>query len=535
LLNMENINWCLGKIQKLKKWTTHQKRIVSVTTMTTPGHWTDNLPVKWVASIALTFIGMLVLLPMYDNLRHQAVTIRLLRHQAQIDAFSLRVLTLQENDTISSILFYDNLRKADTKKRMTSSRPSNYHSDAKSTDETSTQLPPPMLATNVPTEEHARRMEATNDGGIKLANLSSVDYVARGGLGHRLARMAAAAWTAKRLKFAMHTYWGHCGDDTEVFQHLFGVQSKESLRHVTDTNQFVRFHNDVDGFHTLERKARENECYCQKEQVHADRDFYKDLRNRFRYKKIVDAFVKKTFAHHVVLGMHIRAGNGEKGNVAKKLEIDNVTDWVKEASQRIIELSKKENWKKPPLLYIVTDTPSLIDLFGSELKGVMPVIDFPQERNADGDGVWFGDAGTEDREDLKCIRAWENNVMDMILLSHADLLIAARMNSFVQTMPMSLVFGRSHKRVRTPTCELNFNATSLICSETYLDWCCNVTSSDIRPTPLQETILVPKKIKLDMSRYEPKERPTKESEIIYALDRSYLPYYWETKAMQEKN
>jgi hypothetical protein len=392
-----------------------------------------------------------------------------------------------------------------------------------------------MLSTNVPTEEHVRLLEATNDGGIKLANLASVDYEACCGLGHRLARMAAAAWTAKRLKFAMHTYWGHCGDDTEVFQHLFGVQTKESLRRVTHTNHFIRFHNNVDGFHTLKRNGRENECHCKTEQIHADREFYKDLRDRFRYKKQVDAFVEKTFANHVVLGVHIPSGNGGTGDVDKNYKIDNVTDWVKEASKRIIDLTKKENWKLPPLLYISTDTPSLIDLFRSEMKGVMPVFDFPLERKDYRNEKWFQEAGKEDLQDLGCIRGWEIAVMDMILLSHADLLIAARMSSFVQTMPMSLVFGRTKKKVRTPKCELNFNATELICSKTFLDWCCSVASSDIRASPLHETILVPENIKLDMSRYEPKERPTEESEIVYALERSYLPYYWETKAMQEKN
>jgi hypothetical protein len=501
--------------------------------MTTPGHWTDNPPIKWVASITLALIGLLVLLPMYDNVQYEEVTIRLIRSQAQIDAFSLRVLKFQENDNISSILFYNNSREEKTKKRKTSSQPLKHHSHDLVTDAASTHLPPPMLATNVPTKKHTRLMEATNNEGIKLASLSSVDYEACCGLGHRLARMAAAAWTAKRFKFAMHTYWGHCGDDTEVFQHLFGVQSKESLRHVTDTNHYMRFNNDVDGFHTLERKGLDNECYCQNEQIHADLEFYKDLRNRFRYKKQVDEFVKKTFAGHVVLGMHISTGNGETGDVDTSGEIDNVTDWVKEASQRIIELTKKGKWKEPPLLYIATDTPSLIDLFRSQLDGIMPVI--VHENKADGDGIWLEKAAKEDLDDLRCIRGWENDVMDMILLSHVDLLIAARTSSLVQTMPMSLVFGSSKTKVRTPKCELNFNATSLVCSKTYLDWCCNVASGNVRPTPLQETILVPEKIKLDMSRYEPKERPTEESEIIRALDRSYLPYYWETKAMQEKN
>jgi hypothetical protein len=60
------------------------------------------------------------------------------------------------------------------------------------------------------------------------------------------------------------------------------------------------------------------------------------------------------------------------------------------------------------------------------------------------------------------MRGWEDAVMHMILLSYADILIANRMSSFVQIMPMSLVFGRSDGKIEKPNCELNFEASKMM-------------------------------------------------------------------------
>jgi hypothetical protein len=43
-------------------------------------------------------------------------------------------------------------------------------------------------------------------------NISSVDYIARCGLGHHLARMANATLVAKELNFTLRGWWGTCAD-----------------------------------------------------------------------------------------------------------------------------------------------------------------------------------------------------------------------------------------------------------------------------------------------------------------------------------
>jgi hypothetical protein len=116
-----------------------------------------------------------------------------------------------------------------------------------------------------------------------------------------------------------------------------------------------------------------------------------------RFKQRVDAFVEQTFANHTVLGMHIRAGNGETGDFTNKGRgISSLATLVHEATTRIKEMKSNLNDTLSAfLLNNVTDTPSVIGIFRSELAGVMPVVDFLQERAAEGEGVLFGETGAK--------------------------------------------------------------------------------------------------------------------------------------------
>jgi hypothetical protein len=90
------------------------------------------------------------------------------------------------------------------------------------------------------------------------------------------------------------------------------------------------------------------------------------------------------------------------------------------------------DWKKPPLLYIATDTPSMIEKVHSALTGVMNVTDYAQEPASEGGGVFFGemavfhpDIGEKD----KCLNGWDGMLKDMFVLSYADVVDAARPSS----------------------------------------------------------------------------------------------------------
>lgn len=64
---------------------------------------------------------------------------------------------------------------------------------------------------------------------IVNTNVSSVDYMACCGAGHRISKMADAYYLAQRLNFTLRGYWGYCdtvatsGHLTEVFQYVYYI------------------------------------------------------------------------------------------------------------------------------------------------------------------------------------------------------------------------------------------------------------------------------------------------------------------------
>jgi hypothetical protein len=305
---------------------------------------------------------------------------------------------------------------------------------------------------------------------------SSVDYMACCGLGHRISRLSEASYLAKQLNFGLRSFWGYC-DTTGVFHYLFGQQPLEELVNVTDTHRFARIHNDVPEFTKLIRKGSDGECQCSFDKAEEDVRFYQSMRKRFRLKDQVEAFRRKHFLNKnvTVVGMHIRAGNGEDGDFSKRRRgIGNVDEWLQNVVDRLVSA----NWG-PSVLFLATDTPPMIDKLRELLNGTMTVVSFEQTRAEHGTGVLFGERGKVVVAGEKCLEGWENSLVDMILLSHADVVIAARPSSFSQSMPMSLVLATS-KESRTamhPYCELNPTGTEMLCYESFRSWCCTGTTS----------------------------------------------------------
>jgi hypothetical protein len=300
---------------------------------------------------------------------------------------------------------------------------------------------------------------------------SSVDYMACCGLGHRMSRLAEANYLAKLLNFGLRSFWGYC-DTTGVFHHLFGQQPIEELVNVTDNHRFARIHNEVPGFTKLTRKGPKEECKCSFDKAEEDVRFYQSMRKRFRLKDQVEAFRRRHFLNKnvTVVGMHIRAGNGEVGDFSKRQRtIRNADEWI----QNVVDQLVRANWG-PSVLFVATDTPPMIDKLRELLNGKMTVVSFEQLRPQHGTGVLFGERGKVVTSGEKCLEGWESSLVDMILLSHADVVVAARPSSFSQSMPMSLVLATSKesRKAMHPYCELNPTGTDMRCYQDFREWCC---------------------------------------------------------------
>jgi hypothetical protein len=350
-----------------------------------------------------------------------------------------------------------------------------------------------------------------------LEGLSSVDYYACCGLGHRLIRTSSAYYVSKQMNFSFRSFWGWCGENepVEVFSYLFRPYFVSEVSHVNSQNLILPFYNEVPGFQAIVRRKDKTandtlSCICRDDKIQSDLEMYTSLRERFRGKAVVDQFVKEHFVNaSLVIGIHVRAGNGEGGDFERKGRgIANPDTWVQHMQsliqnslQLLIPTSTSNRHFSSPLLYIATDTPSMVDRFRQQFATVnITVLNLPQQgRPEEGKGVLFGESdkvhnkdGKESNDDYSsCLRGWSDTITDMMILSHADVVVAAKPSSFVQTLPMSLAFGRTTFGRKLPKvyCEIipQFEQDennlewiegfpTIQCYDSYHDWCCNHNS-----------------------------------------------------------
>lgn len=300
---------------------------------------------------------------------------------------------------------------------------------------------------------------------IPIQNMSVLRYRACCGLGHRLARQAAAYHAAHRLGFQLDVVWNGCG--TNIFHELFRPETSEELAYVNSSNELFIVRNEVPGYGNSRRNNG-------REEMEAYHDMYLSLKERFRQKPEIDAFVKEHFEGKLVVGIHVRAGNGEGGDFAHKKRGMGATtpqQYTQRAAQHIQRLVQQSGSTLPPVLFVATDTAGYVDLFRTELQGIMQVVEWAQQHEEAGSGVFLGQ-GQKRVENNECVQRWKDMLFDMVLLSSVDLLVAGQYSSFSQTMPMSIVFGQpsGERKFNTPFCELYKEGVDILCHSDPLEW-----------------------------------------------------------------
>lgn len=149
---------------------------------------------------------------------------------------------------------------------------------------------------------------------------STVEYIACCGLGHRLTRLTAAIFVARKLQAEFHQFWSCC-NGIPVFSQLFGDEPlvfdfDDQQQNTTTTIQqqqprqpprppvhHLQFHNEVPGFFRV--PVKRCSAGCSEEKIQSDYWLYKDvLMQRYHLKHIVDEFVQTHFAHRTSIGIH---------------------------------------------------------------------------------------------------------------------------------------------------------------------------------------------------------------------------------------
>lgn len=371
----------------------------------------------------------------------------------------------------------------------------------------------------IPREEMRIALGKNRNATRPSDNQTQVQYRGVSGLGHRLARMSNAYHVAKIMnQDHLWTSWGwECGKNElghpDIFDHLFGYGpmlveplpggnmslyrtkyvDKAPKQFKQELNKSIRFVNDVYGYKFIsacEGRGREYKDLVS-EKCLSDLEFYQQLRTLFRFNDRVRIFSKEhDFTRRVVLGVHVRGGNGEKGDFEEKGRgFRNMTQFLKNfattlhlLSEKILasyDVTMKQKKELPPLIFLATDDLTAHAMLQGHMAAYnKSVVVLEQKRIGEGEGVAYYNKWKQD----ECRENWVSQFIDACLLGISDAVVAAKYSSFTQTLPVMSLFSDSMKnhpdRPKNETdrfsrrlfCEAQGSGTSVHCYDDYLDW-----------------------------------------------------------------
>ena len=386
---------------------------------------------------------------------------------------------------------------------------------------------------------------------------NKVIHVGMFGLGHRLSKLSAAHHLVQTSHWPvthLEVLWGTCDIQTDngmdIFTYLFGNNQIE-VRHSSaanddDTeqasnktnNSIANFshqgkslviRNDVVGYYAgqsfknAQIPLQRSHMRLWQNKLDSDTHLFRNLVASFE-RIHGDQTTRKlqkqwNWDNHFVIGLHIRAGNGEQdhfGQAQRQIVSDGSTFYQNLARTIRTFLADKDTNRdqKPPLIFLATDTASVVNelrqLLASDL---LPVVTVPQPRVEPHKGVSYSvwTAGSKN-----CWDGWLYSMVDMTLLARSDFLIATRRSTFTQILPRSLVLrshhgDNVHRRGRHETkqerildmhhrfCEVGEMADSMTCFSDSYSWLFRenhndssiATSSAMVPTTFVQSIASP--------------------------------------------
>ena len=193
---------------------------------------------------------------------------------------------------------------------------------------------------------------------------------------------------AKRLGVGLRQDWGECPawnsnstSGVDLWSHLFGSESRASPDREKDPSanagQHLTISNEVPGYKPYATRQLRESRFA-RSLLESDMEFYRTLRNRFvaNHFNLFRSFVTSgeegrkyiDRSKFIVVGLHVRAGNGEVGEfVEKKREIENLNEWVRQmvllvvryVKEELLTTSHAERYENKPLIFVATDTPSI--------------------------------------------------------------------------------------------------------------------------------------------------------------------------------
>jgi len=197
-----------------------------------------------------------------------------------------------------------------------------------------------------------------------------------------------------------------------------------------------------------------------------DLNYGKDVTDYHLYKQLMALFYQKhksriqqvtnatRFYDHTVFALHVRTGNGEKGDFAKKERgIRHLDMWIDNVVKLLCDYSNNNTHyfsKKPLMIYVGTDTGSVISKLQNASKALcgssngnnnvpIPIVSAAQEYPEEGKSVSF----SQKQQTQKYLESWESMFLDMYLFTQSNSVIAGSYSSFTQSAPLSVVFAKA--------------------------------------------------------------------------------------------
>jgi len=313
-------------------------------------------------------------------------------------------------------------------------------------------------------------------------------YRATNGVGHRLARLssvfhlAVALSSTNSLRIShIKTDWKNCEPHEPfpantykslIWEMLFGPEnipvptdmkykdldwcSKSAHNKYTsvDEKQVFIFNNEAPGYHKQSAVSREGLLRDDiKSKVQTDAYFYSYLQTRFRLSHDLEFrkfFARFNFNDYFVIGLHLRFGSSNDRDFKNKnREVLDQQTYCRNITRLIHQIiqDKRLVQDKPFMLFLATDNQDAVNYLNQTIHDQhVPVTlaTYYQPDQLKFNGMSFYNETNEKTYDYSvCMDNWRNSMMDMVLLSMSDLLVAGMYSSFLQSMPISLVFNRA--------------------------------------------------------------------------------------------
>jgi len=346
-------------------------------------------------------------------------------------------------------------------------------------------------------------------------------YRAMNGLGHQLVRLSSAYHFAMTYQIprVWPTHNPVCGGgDTilTIYNHLIGEgQLMVDIPYFGDKNLFrnpnlfsrpnitldhggqqrvIHMPNEVPGyFHASVYSNVWSVDYLMKgnslAKEETDYQLYHQLmllfehRHKMRIKRVMEA---TRFNEHTVFGLHIRTGNGEKGDFAfKQRGMDDLDGWLTRVVSLLCDYKDKHSLfftQKPLMVYVGTDTGSVIPKLQSHSNKTcgIPFVSSDQTFVEEGKSVtWhkkYDDLG-------KCLKGWEDMFLDMYLFTRCNSVLTGTYSSFTQSAPLSFMMHKSKQQQKEQQdkgneqhhhphyfCDVGLEGNRMDCATTLIEW-----------------------------------------------------------------